>query len=777
MKKAWIIAWLFIVTVNRLLADNAPVTTASAVGNAVAGQHVFVPVTVQNFIGIGSFTLTVGYQTSVLTYVSSSADAAFTGLTVNTSTPGKIVVSWTGAAGVTLPDQTQLISFMFTYISGTSPISWDTTGTYCQYKKYAGGSYVVLSDFPKKSYYIDGVAGSHLAPKTYAPVITNATPSSTVSLPITVKNFTGIGSLYLMFTYDVSNLTYQNSFTANPAFAANFLVGSQPGPTGKRFLIISWYGNAVSLADGSTLVTLKFTYNSTTGNGNTSLLSWYECGPCCEYTDAASNVLYDTPTGDYYLDGMVTSQVSPVTWLPQVSNAVPGNIVQVPVLVDNFTNISAVSLAFKYDPAVLTLPSGAFTPNPIFGGALLVNNYPAGSDGKRTIVIGWNGSAKTLSNGSSIVTFSFQYNSGTTQLKWNSSGDSCEYADALYNPLWKTPVSQYFLDGYITSHVAPTTTAESTAGLTGQPLTIPVSVTNFNNIGSFSLTLDYDPGVIQFLSGALFPSLGGTFTASSPGPGQVIIQWTGPSATLPDGSILVALSFTYLGGSTPLQWLTISCFYKEGSTMMSLYDLPKTSYYLSNPVVAGKACSLSLLLEGLYAGSGTMNKAQDEAGDHFPGNTADEISVELHRSTDYSTIDYRTAKTALSISGQALFAVPTTYTGQWYVTVRHRNSIETTTALPVSFSGPTFSYTFDAPGKAYGSNMAVMIDGAAVIFSGDENQDGIVDGSDLADIENLATLASSGYVPQDLNGDGLVDGSDLSMAENDATLAVGVMTP
>jgi len=99
------------------------------------------------------------------------------------------------------------------------------------------------------------------------------------------------------------------------------------------------------------------------------------------------------------------------------------------------------------------------------------------------------------------------------------------------------------------------------------------------------------------------------------------------------------------------------------------------------------------------------------------------------------------------------------------------------TADSVLFSGSTINYSFDHQEKAYGNNMGVMIDGTAVIYSGDENQDGIVDGSDLSDIGNFATLVATGYIPQDINGDGLIDGSDLSIIGNNAVLAIGIVTP
>jgi len=46
------------------------------------------------------------------------------------------------------------------------------------------------------------------------------------------------------------------------------------------------------------------------------------------------------------------------------------------------------------------------------------------------------------------------------------------------------------------------------------------------------------------------------------------------------------------------------------------------------------------------------------------------------------------------------------------------------------------------------------------VYSGDVNQDGVVDGSDQPIIGNTAFNFSTGYLSSDLNGDSFVDASD-----------------
>jgi hypothetical protein len=200
-------------------------------------------------------------------------------------------------------------------------------------------------------------------------------------------------------------------------------------------------------------------------------------------------------------------------------------------------------------------------------------------------------------------------------------------------------------------------------------------------------------------------------------------------------------------------------------------------YGLAIPYNADKTLNLSVFLEGLYNGSGTMRKAQDASGDHFTSNVADKISIELHDASNYSNIEYSVSNVNLKTDGTVALAVPVIHNASYYLTIKHRNSIETTTATPVSFSGGTISYTFDAPAKAYGGNLLLMSDGRCAIYSGDVNQDGIIDSGDIVPVDNLMSTSGTGYIPEDINGDGVMDLADMTIIYNNASVFVSVITP
>jgi hypothetical protein len=190
------------------------------------------------------------------------------------------------------------------------------------------------------------------------------------------------------------------------------------------------------------------------------------------------------------------------------------------------------------------------------------------------------------------------------------------------------------------------------------------------------------------------------------------------------------------------------------------------------------SATLKVFLEGLYAGSGTMNQAYDDLGPHFGPGIADQVTVELHNSANYSTIAYSLGLRNVSTTGNiAISAIPALYNASYYLTIKHRNSIETTSGAPVSFAGSAVNYDFStAAAKAYGNNLKLM-GTVYVIFGGDVNQDGIVDSEDQNNVENESTLAVSGYVATDVNGDGLVDTGDVNIVENNSTVAIMSILP
>ena len=155
-------------------------------------------------------------------------------------------------------------------------------------------------------------------------------------------------------------------------------------------------------------------------------------------------------------------------------------------------------------------------------------------------------------------------------------------------------------------------------------------------------------------------------------------------------------------------------------------------------------------------------------------NRADTVTAILRKPVSpYEPID--TAKAVLSSSDfNCRFVFSKIVYGSLMFSIRHRNTIETwcNSAYNIEFNSlDSVSFSFAiSQGYAYGYNQ-VKVSNSPVryaFYSGDVNQDGTVDGSDLSLIDNAAANFLSGYVKEDITGDDFVDATDFSFADNNA---------
>jgi len=151
----------------------------------------------------------------------------------------------------------------------------------------------------------------------------------------------------------------------------------------------------------------------------------------------------------------------------------------------------------------------------------------------------------------------------------------------------------------------------------------------------------------------------------------------------------------------------------------------------------------------------------------FAGTVADTITVELHDPATYASIVYKTAGIELNQNGTcnntglAYINIPGTFTGSYYVTIKIRNHLETTTAAPVSFATGVVNYDYTtAATQVFGNNMIQLNTGVFGVYTSDLNQDGDIDTTDRAMLLIDLNAAVLGYVVSDLNGDGAVNATD-----------------
>jgi hypothetical protein len=174
--------------------------------------------------------------------------------------------------------------------------------------------------------------------------------------------------------------------------------------------------------------------------------------------------------------------------------------------------------------------------------------------------------------------------------------------------------------------------------------------------------------------------------------------------------------------------------------------------------------SVKYLMRDLIPQTKTLNLTVMFEGFLNPSTSnPDSITVELRSSTSpYSLIESKkmlpnSSGTVLPVFQNAAETTP------YYIVVKHRNSIETWSSTAIQFVSGFASYDFTiAQNKAYGNNLK-LINGKWCIYSGDVNQDGIINLNDLNLIYSDNVSGSQGYLSTDLNNDLLTEIYDLNL--------------
>jgi len=193
---------------------------------------------------------------------------------------------------------------------------------------------------------------------------------------------------------------------------------------------------------------------------------------------------------------------------------------------------------------------------------------------------------------------------------------------------------------------------------------------------------------------------------------------------------------------------------------------------------AGAKLNLTAFIQGLYIGASSMTSAPFNADNTSPTSIADTITVELHEDlSGFYNTDYAIVAT-LDVNGAAQVELPGSAIGNdYYIVIKHRNSIETWSSAAVTISSVT-NYDFSSSvSQAFGANMVDDGTGVFMIYSGDINQDGFIDGNDFIDVDNDNANFAFGYLYTDANGDAFVDGNDFIVIDNNNSNFIGLARP
>ena len=711
------------------------------------GTDIPVQVDMINFTGttygnVAAITLTIEFDEALLDF-KGLANKQLVGnyyANVDVATPGKLVIIYNATpTGTGYDINGKLFDLLFDYTGGfSSPLIFVDEN--CE----VGNNFLV--PIPNVSY-TDGSITQTTPVGTVTAGTISAPPGNAV-VPVTIggAGFGAITEIQLNISYDASKFTFVS--LGNTPLEGYTLVTSTSG-----LLDFDWSGSAKNFSATSQLFDLTFSY---TGEGNANVNFEHGCKISKE------EFLETIPLSTSYVDGGVTLAGASLT-IGNVSQSV-GAAVNLPITAAAFGTASVGDIELKIGYNSSKLIYNSYVANQLTGWTL--NNSTPGQ-----LIFNRAGASATIADGALLT------------INWSPAGGAGGVTPVVFNSVSQilTPelatIAVDYVDGSIDQATPLMSATIGTMVGCDAVSTLPMTVANLPaNVASFTFLLNYDLEILTYTALSDVSTALTDHGAISAGldASTLVIHWertpgyTGPITLT---GKLFDMLFNHLGASTNVSFIT-------GSVVSDILLNELDVTYTNGAVDCDyRTLNLKVFLEGLYTGGGLMREAQDDFGAHFGSGIADQITVELHNSTTYGTVVYSASNVELNTSGEAVLSISSIYSGSYYITIKHRNSIETTTSLPVSFTGGTINYDFTtAASQAYGDNQ-IAVGGIFAIFGGDVNQDGLVDSGDLIPVGNEAALASTGYLPEDVTGDGLVDLVDLLVVGNNAAFAIGIAIP
>ena len=243
--------------------------------------------------------------------------------------------------------------------------------------------------------------------------------------------------------------------------------------------------------------------------------------------------------------------------------------------------------------------------------------------------------------------------------------------------------------------------------------------------------------------------------------GETVYTRTASKVTPISGTFIVPNNVLFIG--TTRMRVSMKYYSAAGSappTSCETFTYGQVEDYSINFLPASTTLNLKLFIEGYYdTVTDLMTPVKANQGVGISTTDVDDITVELRNATTFALV--ATTNAMLKTDGTANCTFSSNYSGSYYIAVKHRSAVQTWSATPFLLSTlpPNYDFTIIAS-KAYGSNMKEVETGVWALYTGDINQDEVVDNSDSSDLFVDIDNSAFGYLTTDLNGDGTIDNSD-----------------
>ena len=375
-------------------------------------------------------------------------------------------------------------------------------------------------------------------------------PGSSLTIPVTVTNFSSIKAVSLRLDYDPTQIHLEGFSNLNPALAGAIINNVVVSPTQSK-IMFAWSSlNALSLPDGSTLFDLNFTLVS--GSPSVSFNNDEFGGGDCEYADENGNAMNDIPTESFYFNAIITNlgvaaaetiigDTGICAGAQQVSYSVPpvpnatGYTWTVPVGCSIVSGDNSPSIAVDYSISAVSgdiTVAGANICGTGIPSSLAVTIYPLP-------VPEINGSSAVCAGSSGNI---YSTEPGMTNYQWSVTGGTITAGGGtdIVVVTWDVAGTQFISVNYTNSNLC-SATSPTVKSVVVNPLPTP-SIAGISNlcVGSEGVSYATEPGMTSYLWNV---SSGGTITSGN-GTSNILVTWHTP------GNQFVSINYFDLNGCT-----------------------------------------------------------------------------------------------------------------------------------------------------------------------------------------------------------------------------------
>lgn len=378
---------------------------------------------------------------------------------------------------------------------------------------------------------------------------------SIVDVPIRVSNFKNIVALQFSLKWSIDKLSFNGIYDYGPKELAIDMNSFGTTDSSIGVLNFSWIDPSLlgkSYSDTMVLFVVRFVSSKEFGKTNLQIVN----SPLIiEAIDSKLNSInVSVINGDVQNN---CNPLKPLYLIPTSTKISCDSVIELPIRVKNFSNITALQFTYAWDPNILKFDSFVNLESSTLN--LSLSNFGISLSDSGKIIFSWfdnNLNGKTLVDSSVLfkIRFIVLSKNGKTYNNFLNYPLLIEAIDSSLNPIIVNTFSGEVQTNCINNQNLPLFINDVTVKC-GTYVEIPLRVNSFNSIISFKGKLKWDPNLLSFDSISNFgPKLLNqnisNFEISKVSSGSLNFIWKNNSFTglsLPDSSALFYLRFKVIG--------------------------------------------------------------------------------------------------------------------------------------------------------------------------------------------------------------------------------------